>query len=147
MPRSDGAGAARCTVLIADDNRDAAESLALVLQSSGYVTHLAHTGREALALAQRERPDALVLDIGMPEMTGYELARHIRREAWGKHALLLAVTGWGQRDDKERAAAAGFDHHLTKPVATEVLEQLLGEFSQLIEAPGARSEPPSRRTR
>jgi PAS domain S-box-containing protein len=141
----DAVRAARCAVLIADDNRDAAESLALVLQSCGYVTHLAHTGREALAVAVRERPEALVLDIGMPEMTGYELARHIRREAWGKHALLLAVTGWGQVEDKERAAAAGFDHHLTKPVATEALEELLAQFSQRIylaePASAGRSEP------
>ena len=138
-------GTARCTVLVADDNRDAAESLALVLQHCGYATHVAHTGREALALALRERPEALVLDIGMPEMTGYEVAQHIRREAWGKRALLLAVTGWGQSEDKQRAAAAGFDHHLTKPVAPEALEQLLEQFSLHIQqgraASGARSDP------
>ena len=119
----------RCSVLIADDNRDAADSLALLLQMSGYELHVCHGGREALALARRERPDALVLDIGMPGMTGYEVARHIREEDWGGEALLIAVTGWGQQEDRERSRAAGFDHHLTKPVDPDVLQGLLAQFA------------------
>jgi two-component system, sensor histidine kinase len=119
-----------CSVLIADDNRDAADSLALLLQMSGYELHVCHGGREALALAQRERPDALVLDIGMPGMSGYELARHIRQEDWGRDALLIAVTGWGQQEDRERSRTAGFDHHLTKPVDPDALQELLADFAR-----------------
>ncbi len=115
-------------VLIADDNQDAADSLALVLQTSGYTVTVAHSSHEALAAAMRERPDAFVLDIGLPGMTGYELARRIRQQAWGRHALLLAVTGWGQEEDKERAVAGGFDAHLTKPADTKVLLNLLSAF-------------------
>ncbi|MDE2049947.1 MAG: response regulator [Gammaproteobacteria bacterium] len=120
----------RCSVLIADDNRDAADSLALLLQMSGYELHVCHGGREALALARRERPNALVLDIGMPGMSGYEVARHIRAEDWGRDALLIAVTGWGQREDRERSRAAGFDHHLTKPVDPDTLQGLLADFAR-----------------
>ncbi|HET9108066.1 MAG TPA: ATP-binding protein [Steroidobacteraceae bacterium] len=127
----------RCSVLIADDNRDAADSLALLLQMAGYRLHVCHSGREALALAQRERPDVLVLDIGMPGMSGYELARHIRRESWGARALLVAVTGWGQREDRERSREAGFDHHLTKPVDPEVLQTLIGDFARQLKEVGA----------
>ena len=127
------AGLARCSVLVADDNRDAADSLALLLSALGYVTHVAHSGREALELAVSVRPNALVLDIGMPGMIGYEVARSIRANEWGRRVLLIAVTGWGQPDDKLRAAVAGFDHHLTKPVAPEAIEALLAQFSQNIE--------------
>lgn len=120
----------QCSVLIADDNRDAADSLSLLLQMSGYELHVCHGGREALALARRERPNALVLDIGMPGMSGYELARQIRQEEWGREALLIAVTGWGQQEDRERSRAAGFDHHLTKPVDPDALQALLEDFAR-----------------
>jgi CheY-like chemotaxis protein len=120
----------QCSVLIADDNRDAADSLALLLQMSGYELHVCHGGREALALARRQRPDALVLDIGMPGMSGYELARLIRQEDWGRDALLVAVTGWGQQEDRERSRAAGFDQHLTKPVDPDALQALLQDFAR-----------------
>lgn len=119
----------RCSVLIADDNRDAADSLALLLQMAGFELHVCHGAREALLLARRARPAALVLDIGMPGMSGYELARQIREEAWAREALLIAVTGWGQQEDRERSRAAGFDHHLTKPVDTDVLLSLLVAFA------------------
>ncbi len=109
-------GAPGCSVLIADDNHDIADSLALILSSSGYRVRVAYTGTEAWQLASSEQPEALLLDIGMPGMSGYEIARRVRRESWGRGALLLASTGWGQREDKEKAFAAGFDHHLTKPV-------------------------------
>jgi len=121
-----------CRVLIADDNRDAAETLAAVLRLSDHEVHVAHGGHEALELAAQVRPHALILDIGMPGMTGYEVARRARAQAWGRRALLLAVTGWGQRDDKERARAAGFDQHLTKPVDPYEIEQLLAGHAQQV---------------
>jgi CheY-like chemotaxis protein len=124
----------RCKVLVADDNADAAQTLALILKMSGYVVHLAIPGREALAVAARERPDAMFLDIGMPDISGYEVADNVRREVWGEQALLVAVTGWGQPNDKERAKAAGFDHHLTKPVDLQQVEQLLAAFSKQLVA-------------
>jgi two-component system CheB/CheR fusion protein len=111
-------------ILIADDNRDGAESLALLLQLSGHQVHVAHTGVESLDMALRLRPEIAILDIGMPGLNGYEVARRIRRERWNSPIILIAVTGWGQLDDKREALAAGFDHHLTKPVDPEVLERL-----------------------
>ncbi|MGH8231305.1 MAG: ATP-binding protein [Steroidobacteraceae bacterium] len=119
-----------CKVLVADDNGDAAQSLAMVLQMSGYHVHLAGCGRDALALAKRERPDAMFLDIGMPDMSGHEVADQVRREPWAEHTLLVAVTGWGQPDDKQRALLAGFNHHLTKPVDLDHVEQLLAQHAQ-----------------
>jgi len=118
----------RGKVLVVDDNRDAAETLALVLKMSGHELLVGHSGREALDLGSRERPDAIILDIGMPDMTGYEAARRIRREAWGRKTFLLAITGWGQEDDKEAARAAGFDGHLTKPVDPDQVELMLAHF-------------------
>jgi two-component system CheB/CheR fusion protein len=114
-------------VLIADDNRDGAETLGMFLGLSGHDVVLAHTGAEALEVASRYRPDVAVLDIGMPVLNGYEVAKSIRREAWGSNLTLIAVTGWGQEDDKRAAYAAGFDHHLTKPVDPEQLERLMAE--------------------
>jgi two-component system, sensor histidine kinase len=115
----------RGKVVVADDNRDAADSLKLLLELSGYDTFVAYDGQQALDVGARERPSAFILDVGMPDMTGYEVARRIRQQAWGRSALLVAVTGWGQDDDKERAKAAGFDHHFTKPVNPEAVEQVL----------------------
>ncbi|HTV79196.1 MAG TPA: response regulator [Steroidobacteraceae bacterium] len=118
-------------ILVVDDNRDAAETLALVLKMSGHELLLAHSGREALELGSRERPDVIILDIGMPDMSGYEVARRIRREAWGRKMFLLAITGWGQEDDKDAARAAGFDGHLTKPVDPDEVETLLAGFLKM----------------
>jgi PAS domain S-box-containing protein len=129
----------RCKVLVADDNADAAHTLALILEMSGYDVRLAISGSEALAVARREQPDAMFLDIGMPDMSGYEVAASVRREPWGEHALLVAVTGWGQPNDKEKSKAAGFNHHLTKPVDLDHVEQLLAAFSkQLASRYGSR---------
>jgi PAS domain S-box-containing protein len=118
----------RCKILIADDNRDAADSLAMVLEMSGYPVEVAHSGQQALQKAKDSSPDAIILDIGMPDMTGYEVARRIRAQDWGKHVFLLAITGWGQAEDKERAMTAGFDRHLTKPVDTDTVEEILKAF-------------------
>lgn len=112
-------------VLIADDNRDAAEILAVLLDQSGYAVHLAFTGPDALARAAEHRPQAAVLDIGMPGLSGYEVAQQIRAQAWGESMLLIALTGWGQEDDKRKALDAGFNHHLTKPVDPDALEALI----------------------
>ncbi|MBS3998532.1 MAG: PAS domain-containing protein, partial [Hydrogenophaga sp.] len=112
-------------VLVADDNRDGADTLATFLSLSGHQVAVAYSGEQALQLAAEQRPDACVLDIGMPGFTGYEVAERIRREAWGQHMLLVAVTGWGQEKDRAVALSSGFDHHLTKPINPDTLDQLL----------------------
>jgi PAS domain S-box-containing protein len=115
-------------ILVADDNRDAADSMALILGFGGYEVLVAHSGTEALEKARASMPDAMILDIGMPDMTGYEVARRVRAEPWGGRIFLLAITGWGQEEDKERAIAAGFDQHMTKPVDADAVEQRLRAF-------------------
>jgi len=115
----------RRRILIADDNRDAADSLAMMLRLAGHEVHAAYDGHEAAEAAAWFRPDIALLDIGMPRLNGYETARRIREEPWGKRVLLVATTGWGQEEDRRRASEAGFDHHLTKPVDPAALERLL----------------------
>jgi signal transduction histidine kinase/CheY-like chemotaxis protein len=115
------------SVLVADDNRDAADSLAMLLEMNGHRVSVAHCGERAFEAAERARPSAVILDIGMPDLSGYEVARRIRAESWGAPMLLVAVTGWGQADDKARARAAGFDFHLTKPVDPDQVERLINE--------------------
>jgi CheY-like chemotaxis protein len=112
-------------VLLADDNRDAADTLALLLKLSSHEVRVAHGGREALALAEELRPDVALLDIAMPEIDGYAVAQALRRAPWAAGLRLIALTGRGQEEDKLRARAAGFDHHLTKPVSPEALQELL----------------------
>ena len=112
-------------VLVVDDNRDAAESLAMVLRLTGHEVALAHDGPGALDAAGSFMPDVVLLDIGMPGMNGYEVARRLRARPEGRRLVLAALTGWGQREDKERALEAGFDHHLTKPVDPQQLEAVL----------------------
>jgi PAS domain S-box-containing protein len=112
-------------VLVADDNKDAADALAMLLELAGHEVRVAHGGRAALSLAQTFRPDVALLDIGMPELNGYEVAKELRREPWGSRMCLIALTGWGQDEDRQRAKDAGFDRHLTKPVDTDALEILL----------------------
>jgi CheY-like chemotaxis protein len=106
----------RRSILIADDNQDALESLALMLRMEGHEVHCASDGEEALMLAGQRRPEILVLDVGMPKLDGCEVARRIRAESWGRHAVLVALTGWGQEVDRRRSREAGFDMHLVKPV-------------------------------
>ena len=115
----------RSRILLADDNRDAVDSLALVLNMAGYDVYPTHSGVEALEVGARVQPEVFILDIGMPEISGYELAGRIRQQPWGRDALLIALTGWGQQEDKERSRGAGFDHHLTKPVDPDQLDSLL----------------------
>jgi signal transduction histidine kinase len=106
----------RRNILIADDNQDALESLALMLRLEGHEVHCASDGEEALALAGLRKPEIVVLDVGMPKLDGCEVARRIRAESWGRDAVLVALTGWGQDADRKRSREAGFDMHLVKPV-------------------------------
>jgi CheY-like chemotaxis protein len=112
-------------ILVVDDSRDGADSLAFLLQAAGHNVLTAYDGRSALALAQEHQPDLALLDIGMPEMSGYDVARAIRREAWGRKIRLIALTGWGQAEHRRRSIEVGFDDHLVKPVDLDVLEKLL----------------------
>jgi signal transduction histidine kinase/ActR/RegA family two-component response regulator len=115
-------------VLLADDNRDAADSLAMLLEMNGYSVSVGYYGEEALKLARQSHPSVMILDIGMPDITGFEVARRVRLEPWGQDVFLIAVTGWGQKEDKSRAIASGFDHHLTKPVDPDEVENVLQSF-------------------
>jgi PAS domain S-box-containing protein len=115
-------------VLIVDDNLDGAESLALLLQLGGYDTHLAHDGFDAVEAAERLRPHAVLLDIGLPGLNGYEVCRRIRQRPWGNEVLVVAVTGWGQDMDRHRSREAGFDTHIVKPVDHDSLMRLLSSL-------------------
>jgi PAS domain S-box-containing protein len=123
-PDSEGMSTRR-RILVVDDNADAAESLAALLSISGHETRMAHDGHEALQQAERFQPDIVFLDIGMPTLDGHETAKLIRRQPWGKDMVLVALTGWGQSEDRRRSKDAGFNHHLVKPADPEVVEKLL----------------------
>jgi PAS domain S-box-containing protein len=112
-------------VLVADDNCDAAASLGMMLRLAGHEVHTVHDGQEAVDAVQWFRPDVAFLDIGMPKLNGYQACRHIRQQPGGSEVVLVALTGWGQTEDKQRALAAGFDHHLTKPVDPTTLRRLV----------------------
>jgi PAS domain S-box-containing protein len=112
-------------VLVVDDNRDATESLVRLLGRCGHEVRAAYDGPEALAAAEEFQPEAVLLDIGLPGMNGYEVARRLRARPWAAATVLVAITGWGQSSDKERAVSAGIDHHLTKPVDFARLRGLL----------------------
>jgi two-component system, sensor histidine kinase len=127
--REESASAVKRHLLIADDNADSLEALATLLEIEGHTVRTAHDGPEALALAMRHRPDTILLDIGMPQMNGYEVARRVRRENPGYSVTLIALTGWGQARDKALAHDAGFDHHLTKPVNIDRLRALLASLA------------------
>ena len=112
-------------VLVVDDNEDAANSLATLLEVMGYEVRTAYDGPEAIEAADQFQPAVALLDIGLPRLSGYDIARHVR-ERRGSGVLLVAITGWGQEDDRRRAREAGFDHHFTKPADFEVLLELIG---------------------
>jgi len=116
------------TILVADDSEDAVESLAMLLEFEGHDVVVAHDGHAALNAAERVRPHIAILDIGMPGATGYEVASRIRQAPWGQDMLLIAATGWGQDEDRRRALAAGFDHHLTKPMDATALVASFGPW-------------------
>ena len=121
-------------VLVVDDNEDAAKSLAMVLDAEGVANRVAHDGPGALAAADVFSPDVVLLDIGMPGMDGYEVARRLRDNPGHAHALLVALTGWSYEQDQMRSRAAGFDHHLRKPADIDQLMDLLASF-QLVHRP------------
>ena len=117
-------------ILIVDDNVDAAESLGQLLEMSGHEVRTANDGEAGMAVAAQFRPNVVLLDIGMPKLNGYETASRIRQQPWGQAMVLVALTGWGQADDRRKSADAGFDHHLVKPVEMDDVERLL-EASRL----------------
>ncbi|HSO06082.1 MAG TPA: PAS domain S-box protein [Pelomicrobium sp.] len=116
----------RRRVLVVDDNPDVADSLRLLLEVAGQDVEVAHSGREALAKAPAFRPDLVLLDIGMPELDGHATCRAMRREPWSGQATIVALTGWGQEEDRRKSTEAGFDQHLVKPVNYARLARLLG---------------------
>jgi PAS domain S-box-containing protein len=118
-------------ILIVDDNRDSADSLVLLLRLLGNDTRTAYDGQEGVAVAGEFKPDVVLLDIGLPKLNGYEACRRIRGQPWGKKAVLIAVTGWGQEEDRRRSHEAGFDHHLVKPVDPHDLMRLLAGLRQV----------------
>jgi PAS domain S-box-containing protein len=115
-------------ILVADDNEDAADMLAMLLESLGNEVRTANDGSAAVDVAASFRPDVIMLDIGMPALNGYEACRRIREQPWGGGPVLVALTGWGQVDDKRRSQEAGFDHHLVKPVDFATVKRLLASL-------------------
>jgi len=134
-PRSGAVGVAPATtlqdaayrILVADDLRDNADTLAQVLRSQGHEVYTAYNGEEALSEAEARRPDVILLDLGMPRLSGFEACRRLRRLPWARDVVMIAVTGWGQDDDRRRSQEAGFDHHLVKPVDPAELGKYLGK--------------------
>ena len=112
-------------ILVVDDNIDSAKTLAMLLKVLGAEVHVAHDGPAALAAIEKHRPDVILLDIGMPNMDGCEVAKRIRQQPEFNHVALIALTGWGQEDDRRRTREAGFDHHLIKPADITALQALL----------------------
>lgn len=112
-------------ILVVDDNRDAADSLATLLEMHGHTGLVAYDGAAALDKAEKLRPHVALVDIGMPTMNGFEVAQRISTEEWGRETLLVAVTGWGAKSDREKSKQAGFAYHLTKPVDFDMLASLL----------------------
>jgi CheY-like chemotaxis protein/anti-sigma regulatory factor (Ser/Thr protein kinase) len=113
-------------ILVVDDNRDSAESLAMLLDTMGHRTSTAYDGNDALAAIEQRRPDLVLLDIGLPGLSGYDVCKRVRSHEWGKGTTLIALTGWGQDEDRRRSRDAGFDGHLVKPVDMGQLMELLG---------------------
>ncbi len=153
LPAAPSAGAARAgdapgarqgvrrRILVVDDNRDAAASLAMLLRMEGNDTRTAHDGLEALESAEEFRPDIVLLDLGMPRLNGYDAARRIREQTWGGRMILVAVTGWGESDDRVRSREAGFDHHLVKPVEPRALLDMLADLQPPARRNGSAARP------
>ena len=113
-------------MLVVDDNDDSADSLAMLLTLAGHETHVARDGPEALTRAEELRPDAVLLDLGLPGLSGYEVCRRLRDAPWAREIPIIAITGWGQTEDRLKSKEAGFDAHLVKPV-------VLGELTALLQ--------------
>jgi PAS domain S-box-containing protein len=112
-------------ILVVDDNRDAAESLVALLQIEGHEVRYALDGESAIAMAEQSRPDVMILDLGMPKVTGYDVVRSIRERPWGRDLYMVALSGWGQAEERARTKKAGFDAHFVKPIAPEALNRLI----------------------
>jgi CheY-like chemotaxis protein len=117
-------------ILVIDDNQDSADSLAMMLELLGHEVRSATDGLTGLETAQVFRPEVMFLDILMPRLSGYDLARSIREQQWGKQVSLVALSGWGQDDDQRRVQEAGFNHHLVKPVDFNAMLALLSDVAQ-----------------
>jgi CheY-like chemotaxis protein len=115
-------------ILLVDDNRDAAESLATTLRLSGNEVHTAHDGIEALERAEALRPEVIVMDLGMPRLNGYDATRRIRGQEWGRDIVIVALTGWGQESDRRQSREAGCDAHVVKPVDPSHLTDVIAEL-------------------
>jgi CheY-like chemotaxis protein len=124
-------------ILVVDDNRDSATSLALLLKLMGNQTETAYDGLQAVEAAEKFRPEIILLDIGLPKLNGYEAARKIRDQPWSKDVVLVALTGWGQDEDRQRSKEAGFSVHLVKPVELSALKNLLAR-SEPVAGPSAK---------
>jgi len=124
---SDPSGSKR-RILVVDDNRDAAASMALMLELLGNEVRTANNGIEAVDLAEQFRPQVVLMDIGMPQLNGYEATRRIRDQPWGRGMTIIALTGWGQEMDRTQSKEAGCDGHLVKPVNLPDLEKLLNQL-------------------
>jgi two-component system CheB/CheR fusion protein len=115
-------------ILVADDNGDAAWGMAKLLELSGFRALLARSGEEALRLAEEHKPAVALLDIGMPDLSGHDVARRLRAQPWGREMILIAATGWGQEADVQQSLQAGFDAHLTKPLNVGRVKSLVEEI-------------------
>jgi len=124
-----GKALGKARILVVDDNRDAAESLQMLLQLIGHDVDVAYDGSEALDLYASAHPDIVFLDIGLPRVSGYDVARNIRDRSRDRNPILVALTGWSSDEDQHRAREAGFDHHMVKPVAYEQLTEFLARAS------------------
>jgi CheY-like chemotaxis protein len=128
LPESNATGAdlvlAPSRILVVEDNKDVAATMAVRLEMAGHHVRVVNSGPDAIRLGPEFKPEFVILDIGMPNMDGYDTARHIRDAAWGRRATLVALTGWGHREERDRTTAAGFDAHLVKPVGEELFAEL-----------------------
>ena len=120
--------AQRFKILVVDDNHDSALSMAMMLSILGHDTRTAHDGESAVSTAETFLPDVVLLDIGLPKLNGYEVAQRIRAASWGASMYLIAVTGWGQDEDRQRSTEVGLNQHMVKPVEPAALEKLLANL-------------------
>jgi CheY-like chemotaxis protein len=123
------AGATRLKVLVVDDNKDVADTCSMLIELSGHQVRCGYTGREAIDIAEVFRPQVILTDIGLPDIDGYEFARTIRARPWAKAAVLVAISGWGPGERQMQSEAAGFSHHLTKPIDPRTIESLLASLA------------------
>ena len=125
VPMTPATAPRRFRILVVDDNHDSALSMAMMLQIMGHDTRTAHDGESAVSTAETFLPEVVLLDIGLPKLNGYEVAQRIREKTWGQSMYLIAVTGWGQDEDRQRSSEVGLNLHMVKPVEPAALEKLL----------------------